>query len=417
MKTCCSYMLNLLALTVTTVAFTSNLACPTRGDWGGQGYYCLQDSIYRCAQPGSVQPELVMGCTYGCQDKANTGVCNSPPNAVGSLRASKSTRLVASKLTQRVGAVGSLRASKLTQRVAAVGSLRASKSTRLVASKLTLRVARACPSGRRHWFGDGAYCLDGDLYHCQSEGQTNPDLQKSCASGCGPHPAGNDYADVCKIDSSAKFNSLTCPSGSNWFGNGGYCLDGDIYNCQTEGQASPNVKTSCTSGCGPHPDGPEYEDECTDNGSGTLTTTPSPSTRVCPSGNNWLGRATLYCLSDGEDLHFCENPGQGDPYVGRRCDYGCKKTSSGNHICRSNANTSPPTSPPTPSPTPAPTPQVPTCPQRLLWLGAGEYCILGDIWTCEEAGASPVEVVTECLTGCSVASGRCHEDRSRDRAF
>jgi len=211
----------------------ANTQCPSGYDWGGAGTYCISDNVYYCDSAGQFNPRINENCGYGCTVAppgyadyctAPSATCRPPSLPV------YPTRYPTRFPTQPVYP------TRYPTRF----------PTRFPTPPPT-NSQYWCPSGSS-WNGQGTYCINGAIYMCYQAGGT-AQFQQNCGSrGCtSPSPYGGG-------------GITTCPQGYDWGGNGQYCINDNIYWCNSPSQANPQMSTNCGPlGCTNAPPGqPDY---------------------------------------------------------------------------------------------------------------------------------------------------------------
>lgn len=162
-----------------------------------------------------------------------------------------------------------------------------------------------------------------------------------------------------------------CPSGRAFNGQGNYCLQGDVWQCNAAQQPALQKMNTCTNGCSLN----QYSQAVCNNNN---------NNPVCPTGSRFYGNGN-YCLSG--DVWQCSGAGANADQLWNSCGgNGCTVDYNGKGQCNSNTN--------------------PTCPGCVgcqgSWNGQGDYCLQGDIWSCDSAQAPAVSMANSCgANGCT----------------
>jgi len=252
------------------------LYCPQGNLWNGRGRYCISNNIYFCNTAGEKAGSIAENCNnQGCS-----------PQSSGD-------------------------------------------SARCIARNPT------CPTGRV-WGGPGTYCLQGDLWNCDQNGKGRQatSIVKNCASqGCTVAQAGeSDYCTpATPAPTPSNNNNPRCPAGQYFIGNGGYCLENDVWFCDGAGSNARYLAAYCDHGCQYNANG---FDSCVNNNNNNNNN----NNPTCPSGSGWVGAST-YCLAG--DLWQCDyQPGSLATTLAQNCaNQGCISAPTGYpDTCANNNN-------------------------------------------------------------------------------
>lgn len=163
------------------------------------------------------------------------------------------------------------------------------------------------------FFNAGQYCINGNLYNCNSRFDMGQLLQ-TCSDGCTPAPPG--VPDSCDPPPRPSYGpSCTYGPQSGFSSAGNYCINADLWYCGSAYNAARLVQ-SCANGCTPRP--PGIPDTC------DPYVPPSPSGPSC-GYVPYVGAAT-YCIAG--NLWQCNTQWSTGTLV-RSCQYGCTAAPSG----------------------------------------------------------------------------------------
>ncbi len=152
--------------------------------------------------------------------------------------------------------------------------------------------------GPDYWAGAGLYCISNNLYRCSS--QTECAVEQMCSDlGCIEEAAGT--SDHC--------GGVT---DENWANQTGYyCLQEDLYYCNSQYQCNKNQE--CSEGCEVAPKG--SPDSCKPTG-----TTPPPAPLPSVPDSQWANQTGYYCID--EDVYYCTAQDQCNK--NQECTNGCE---------------------------------------------------------------------------------------------